>query len=69
MTNVYTPGKQQSVQHISPTKEERQKDAKAFRAQKERERKIKDERFAEIRERRKNNPSGGGGINIDVTSE
>ncbi len=73
MSNVYRPDKAESVRTISPTKEERVSDAKKFREQKAHERKIKDERFAAIRERRKNNKPGsggsGGGINIDVTSD
>jgi len=73
MANVYTPNKAESVRRIEPTKDERKKYAKQFKEQKEHERKIKDERFAAIRERRKNNKTGsggsGGGINIDVTSD
>ncbi len=73
MPNVYTPDKAESVRRIEPTKDERKKYAKQFKEQKEHERKIKDERFAAIRERRKNNKPGsggsGGGINIDVTSD
>jgi len=73
MANVYTPNKAESVRRIEPTKDERKKYAKQFKEQKEHERKIKDERFAAIRERRKNNKPGsggsGGGINIDVTSD
>jgi len=70
MANVYTPNKAESVRRIEPTVSERKKYAKEFREQKEHERKIKDERFAAIRERRKNNPGGsGGGINIDLTSD
>ena len=75
-SNVTTmrPGKGDaiSIRHLSPTKEDREKDQKAFREQKEHERKIKEERFAAIRERRKKrDPSGGsgGGINIEVTSD
>ncbi len=73
MANVYTPKKAESVHRITPSKDERKKYAKEFKEQKEHERKIKDERFAAIRERRKNNPGGSGGsgkgINIDVTSD
>ena len=70
MVKVYTPKKAESVRKIEPTKEERKKFAKEFREEKEHQQKIKDERFAAIRERRKNKPGGsGGGINIDVTSD
>ena len=73
MANVYTPDKAESVRRIEPTKDERKKYAKEFREQKEHERKVKDERFAAIRERRKNKPGGsggsGGGINLEVTSD
>ena len=61
-----------SIRHLSPTEEDRKKDQKAFREQKEHERKVKEERFAAIRERRKKkDPSGGsgGGINVEVTSD
>lgn len=73
MVKIYTPDKAESVHRIEPTKDERKKYAKEFREQKEHERKIKDERFAAIRDRRKNNPGGsggsGGGINLEVTSD
>ncbi len=75
MVKIYTPDKAESVHRIEPTKDERKKYAKEFREQKEHERKIKDERFAAIRDRRKNKPGhggsarSGGGINIDVTSD
>jgi hypothetical protein len=73
---IMRPGKGDtiSVRRLSPTKEEREKDQKAFHEQKERQQKVKEERFAAIRERRKKkdgDPSGGsgGGINIEVTSD
>jgi len=74
MANIYTPNKAHSVRRIEPTKEEREKYANDFRERKEYERKIKDERFAAIRERQKSNSPGGSGgadsgINIDVTSD
>jgi len=73
MVKVYRPDKVESVRTISPTKEERVSDAKKFREQKAHQRKIKDERFAAIRDRRKNNKPGSGGsgdgININVTSD
>ena len=71
MVEVYTPDKAESVRRIEPTKEERKKYAKEFKEQKEHQRKVKDERFAAIQERRKEQrkPSGGGGgINVEVTS-
>ena len=68
--HVATPPGGESVRHIEATKEDRAKYAKEFREQKEYERKIKDERFAAIKEKRKNKPRGGGsGINIEVTSD
>ena len=72
MVKVYTPDKVESVRRIEPTKEERKKYAKEFKEQKEYQRKVKDERFAAIKERRKGQrkPSGaGGGINVEVTSD
>ncbi len=73
MVKVYTPNKVESVHKIEPTKEERKKFAKEFKEEKKHQQKIKDERFAAIRERQKNNKPGsggsGGGINIDVTSD
>jgi hypothetical protein len=68
--HVATPPGGEHVQHIETTKEDRIRHAKEFREQKEHERKIKEERFAALRERRKNKPGGsGGGINIEVTGE
>ena len=73
---VMRPGKGDalSVRHLSPNKEEREKDRKAFHEQKEHQRKVKEERFAAIRERRKKGDGGssggsGDGINIEVTSD
>ncbi len=65
--HVATPKGGEHIQHIHSTKEDRIKHAKEFRDQKKHEDKLKDERFAAIRERRKNNDSGGsgGGINIE----
>ncbi len=75
MANVYKPDKAESVRRIEPTKDERKKYAKEFKERKEHDRKVKDERFAAIRERQKNKPDSGGsgrsgrGINIDVTRD
>ena len=65
--HVATPKGGEHIQHIHSTKEDRAKHAKQFREGKKREDKLKDERFAAIRERRKNKPGSGGsgGINIE----
>ena len=68
--HVATPKGGEHVQHVHSTKEDRAKHAKQFREQKEHERRIKEERFAAIGERRKNKPGGsGGGINIEVKGD
>ena len=70
--HVYTPNESESVRHIESTKEDRAKHAKEFREQKKHEQKCKEERFAAIRERRKNKPGSGGsggGINIEVSGD
>lgn len=65
---IYTPNTGESVRHLHQTKEDRARNSKEFKEQKEHERKLKEERFAAIRNRQKNRPSGsGGGINIEVT--
>jgi hypothetical protein len=68
---VATPRGGESVRHLAATKKDRAKHSKQFREQKEYERKIKEERFAAIRDKRKNKPGGegGGGINVEVTSD
>jgi hypothetical protein len=67
MANVYTPDKPESRHQVHATPEDRKKHAEQFREQKAHEQKLKDERFAAIRERRKKGPGGSGGINIEVT--
>lgn len=69
--HVAAPKGGEHVRHIEQTKEDRAKQVKEFREEKEYQRKVKEERFAAIRERKKNNkPDGsGGGINIEVTSD
>lgn len=73
---IMKPGKGDaiSVRHIPQTEDDRKRHAKEFREQKKHEREMKEERFAAIRERRKNKKPGGsggsgGGINIEVTSD
>jgi hypothetical protein len=67
MANIYTPNGKESIRHINSTPEDRAKHREQFREQKDFEQKNKDERFAKIREDRKKRPSGGNGINIEVT--
>lgn len=67
--HVATPPGGEHVRHIEQTKEDRARQVKEFREEKEYQRKVKEERFAAIRERRKNNPGGGGGINVEVKGE
>lgn len=72
MAEVMKPGANDaiSVRNVPASKKDREELQKAFREQKQIEQKHKDERFAAIRERRKNRPGGsGGGINIEVTSD
>lgn len=72
MSEVMKPGAKDtiSIRNIPATKKDREELQKAFREQKENERKQKDERFEAIRGRRKNKPGGGGGgINIEVVSD
>lgn len=66
MTTIYTPEGTESIRHIHSTKEDRAEHREQFREQKAHEQKMKDERFAKIREGRKNQPSGAAGINIEV---
>ncbi len=67
--HVARPRGGEHVQHITPTNEDRQNDAKQFREEKKHQQKVKEERFAAIEKRRKGNPSGGSSksINIEVT--
>ena len=70
MVKVFTPKKGETVRHIDMTKEDRQNNLKDFREDKMHQQRLKEERFATIRERRKNRPGGsGGGINITVESD
>lgn len=61
-----------SVRSIPAPEEDRAKNLESFRERKRQEQEVKDQRFAEIKERRKGRkPSGGsgGGINLEVTSD
>jgi len=71
MSQVYSPKSPESSQTVHATNEDRVKHAKQFKEQKAHEQKCKDERFAKIREDRKNRPGpkGGGGINIEVSGD
>ncbi len=69
MSNVYTPSKSESIRTIHSTPEDRKKHAQQFREQKAHEQHCKEERFAKIRDARKKGPSGGGGINIEVSGD
>lgn len=70
-TRTSTPNKAVSTHRIEQTPEERAEFNKQWRKDRENKEKLKNERFAAIRERRKNNKPGvsrdsGGGINIEV---
>ena len=70
--HIARPGAGESVRHITQTDEDRRRFSEEFRKDKEYKQRIKEERFASIKERRKKRaPSGssGGGINIEVTSD
>ena len=62
MPTIYTPQSGESVRHIEMTPDEKKKHAKDFREEKEYQRELKEKRFAEIQERRKNRGSGGSGV-------
>ncbi len=64
--HVATPKGGEHIQHIHSTKEDRAQHAKEFREEKKHQDKLKDERFAAIRERRKKNDSGGSGAGINI---
>ncbi len=72
-SHVLRPRGGESVRHVETTKQDRAKHAKEFREEKEYQRKIKDERFAAIQERRdkskKPGGSGGSGGGINITSD
>lgn len=69
--NAYTPKSGESTRRIEQTPEDRAEFQRQWKEDKEHKQKLKEERFAAIRERRKKNrPSdGGGGINIEVTGD
>lgn len=74
MANTMKPSNKDavSVRSVPVTQEDRAKNLESFRERKREEQELKDQRFAEIKERRKGRkPSGGsgGGINIEVTSD
>ncbi len=59
-------------QHVPADQKDRDKFRKDWRADRDFKESEKTRRFAEIEDRRKKNPKGsggGGGINIDVTSD
>lgn len=56
--------------HVPADKKDREKFAKDWKADRDFKQSEKDRRFAEIRDRRKSKPGGGGrGINIDVSGD
>lgn len=60
------------IQHIPADKKDREKFSKEWKADRAFKESEKNRRFAEIQDRRRKNPKGsggGGGINIDVTSD
>ncbi len=66
--HVMTPGAGDAVseRHLHQTKEERVQHGKEFRKEKEYQQKVKEERFAAIRDRQKNRPGGGSGAGINI---
>jgi len=70
MVNVYTPKRGENIQKIGLTKADREKHLKEFREDKMHQQRLKEERFAEIQDRRRKRSGGsGGGINIKVESD
>jgi hypothetical protein len=70
MANTFRPSSAMSVRHIESTAEDRKRDLREFKGRKQREQKLKEERFEKIRQRRKQNNSGQGqGINIEITGD
>ncbi|MBD3260990.1 MAG: hypothetical protein GF334_04810 [Candidatus Altiarchaeales archaeon] len=67
--NAYTPGKGVSIRRVESTKEDRAEYQRQWKEDRKHKEKLKEERFAAIRERRKDKPGGSGGsngINIEV---
>jgi len=75
MAKVYTPSATISNQKIVTTKEDRARDVQQFKERKAEQERIKTERFAKIKDRKKNKPGGGSGglggrgINIEIKGE
>lgn len=69
--NAHTPKEGVSIRRIESTKEDRAEYQRQWREDREHKQRLKEERFAAIRDRRKNKPGGSGGsnvINIEVNS-
>lgn len=71
MAEIMKPGANDtiSIRNVPATKKDREELQKAFRQQKDDERKQKNERFAAIHKRRKSKSGGGSGINIEIKSD
>lgn len=70
--NAYTPKSGESTRRIEQTPEDRAEFQRQWKEDKEHKQKLKEERFAAIRERRKNRPGGSGGsggINIEISGD
>lgn len=72
MVKVFKPTGKDTVSNrkIAQTAEDRAQQIKDFRADKAHKQKLKEERFAQIEERRKNRPASpksGGGIDVRVS--
>ncbi len=66
--HVMTPGAGDAVseRRITQTNEDRIRHGKEFRENKQHQQKVKEERFAAIRDRQKNRPGGSGGAGINI---
>lgn len=68
--NAYNPDKGVSTRRIEQTPEDRAEFKRQWKEDHEHKERLKEERYAAIRERRKNNKPGGSGgssgINIEV---
>lgn len=71
MVKVFTPSNKDSVstRNVSTTTEDRARDLAQFKEKRAEQEQLKQERFNKIRNRRKGRPGGGGGINLEITSD
>ena len=66
---THEPKPGESVRRIHNTTEDIKRERDAWKERKSTSEKLKEERFAAIRARRKNRPGGSGGRNFNITVE